>query len=128
MPDHDDRGADDLDERGAGGPGEVLVELVRDGAADVVRLEALPARPGELGRMSWPTTIIGAPTTSTNAEPVANARSSSSWSGTVPRTSYALKMAPTLAAPSVDVVGVWGMARSLDVTPPRPARRLVSRW
>ncbi len=45
------------------------------------------AIPGELGRMSWPTTTVGAPVTSTNAVPVSRASSSSSWSGTVPRTS-----------------------------------------
>ncbi len=45
------------------------------------------ARPGELGRMSCPTTTVAAPTTETNAAPVRRASSSSTWSGTVPRTS-----------------------------------------
>src|SRR5690349_17403108 len=53
------------------------------------------AKPGLLGRMSWPTTMEApsAPVSCTNALPVARASASSSWSGTVPRTSYALKIA-----------------------------------
>ena len=51
------------------------------------------AVPGELGRMSWPTTTVDPPTTWTNARPAARASDSSIWSGTVPRTSYALKTA-----------------------------------
>ncbi len=48
----------------------------------------------ELGRMSCPTTIDrGWPTTCANAAPTARATSSSSWSGTRPRMSYALTMA-----------------------------------
>ena len=44
--------------------------------------------------MSWPTTMAppAAPTTRTNAAPSARATSASSWSGTMPRTSYALTM------------------------------------
>src|SRR3954454_1408056 len=45
--------------------------------------------------MSWPTTtpVPAASVTVTNAAPTARARSSSTWSGTIPRTSYALKTA-----------------------------------
>ena len=39
VADDDRRGADDLDERGTRRAGKILVELVRDGAADVVGLE-----------------------------------------------------------------------------------------
>ncbi len=55
------------------------------------------ARPGLDGRMSYPTTTVppsaSTSITSTNAAPTARAMSSSSWSGTTPRTSYALKIA-----------------------------------
>src|SRR3954453_9741390 len=55
------------------------------------------ARAGEVGRMSCPTTIADAAQTRTNAAPVRRASSSSIWSGTVPRTSYALKTACVFA-------------------------------
>src|SRR4051794_2112070 len=47
---------------------------------------------GEDGRMSWPTTTWSAAVTPTKELPTRRARSASTWSGTVPRTSYALKI------------------------------------
>src|SRR3954452_23874135 len=47
--------------------------------------------------MSWPTTTVEPPATGTKHAPVRRASSSSSWSGTVPRTSYALKTACVFA-------------------------------
>lgn len=47
------------------------------------------ARPGEEGRMSWPTTIAAASVTRTKAAPKSSASVSSHWSGTTPRMSYA---------------------------------------
>src|SRR6478735_3459010 len=54
--------------------------------------------------MSWPTTTVVAPTTWTNACPVARASCSSICSGTVPRTSYALKTARRLAGSRVSAM------------------------
>src|SRR3954453_6321708 len=56
--------------------------------------------PGDDGRMSCPTTtpLACALVTATKADPTARARVSSIWSGTVPRTSYALKTAESAAA------------------------------
>src|SRR3954463_11626713 len=51
------------------------------------------ARPGPDSRMSCAVTILAAPVTSRNAAPMARAIVSSSWSGTTPRTSYALTRA-----------------------------------
>src|SRR3954470_7250564 len=51
------------------------------------------ARPGPVSRMSCAVTILAAQVTSTHAAPIARAIVSSSWSGTVPRTSYALTRA-----------------------------------
>src|SRR3954451_21878153 len=58
------------------------------------------AMPGDDGRMSCPTTtpLACASVTATKADPTARARLSSIWSGTVPRTSYALKTAESAAA------------------------------
>src|SRR4051812_46782595 len=61
------------------------------------------ASPGPDGRISCATTTAPGPArtsrTSTNAAPVARATDSSNWSGTTPRTSYALKIAATSAMP-----------------------------
>ena len=55
--------------------------------ASVAPVAKAPASPGELGRMSWPTTTVVAPVTWTCARPVARASGSSICSGTSPRTS-----------------------------------------
>jgi hypothetical protein len=55
--------------------------------------------------MSCPTTTVAAPRTDTKAAPVRRASSSSIWSGTVPRTSYALKTACVFAGSVVLTVG-----------------------
>ena len=78
------------------------------------------ASPGELGRMSCPTTTVVAATTWTKAAPARRASSSSSWSGTVPRTSYALKIARTLAGSRLLTPATLAAAPV--------ARRSVSRW
>lgn len=67
------------------------------------------ARPGEEGRMSWPVTIASAPVTWTNAAPKSSAVVSSHWSGTTPRTSYAL------TSPDRSVRWVTSVARVIGV-------------
>jgi hypothetical protein len=62
------------------------------------------AIPGDDGRMSCPTTTRSPPVTATKAAPTRSASTSSIWSGTVPRTSYALKTARRF---SPSVVAMW---------------------
>ena len=60
-------------------------------AAAAPRANASASGPEEV-RMSCPVTILVAPVTVTKAAPIDSATDSSSWSGTTPLMSYALKM------------------------------------
>ena len=77
--------------------------------------------------MSCPTTTLGRPVTATKALPTRRARSSSIWSGTVPRTSYALKTAARLSGSVVGMRRPYRTAES-ELEPAQSSEGSARRW